>query len=270
MRRSLKAQESERLPDIGKKMTCAVVIYFAPHFPTFTNPILSSKFRTFLEASDVCVLEWTDKWTKYEPELESLFNQLSRGERTWVKSRRLGRGLNAFDRELQNALRGRNRRIVLERSPVEYVFIQEGDVIALAQSSLLNEAVSLYKRQLMLLARNLVDREHALIKIIKELRTGKRLFVLRGADHERYLRNLLDREKISAECSTYEEPPLLRRLINSLTMGERIDDVDVQRVIYAMLHRRKGDYIEFVSLQKDAEAMTEAEVEARLSQPLDN
>jgi hypothetical protein len=192
-----------------------------------------------------------------------MFNQLSRGQSAWVKSRRLDRDLNPFDRELQNAMRGENKRIILERSPVEYPFIQEGDVIALARAKRLEDAVALYKSQLGILVQNLTKRDQAIVKMLKALRSG-RLFVFRGADHERYVRYLLDEQSITASCITYEEPLLFRRLIGNLSMGEQIADVDIQRFIYVMLNRRQGDYMEFVALQKDAMAMTDAELQARL------
>ena len=98
------------------------------------------------------------------------------------------------------------------------------------------------------------------------MKKAKRLFVLRGADHERYLRSLLGSKSITAKYITYEKPPLLRRLIGSLMMGEQIDNGDVQRVIHALERRQKGDYVEWVSLQKKSELMTGEELQARLSQ----
>jgi hypothetical protein len=242
-----------------------IVIYFAPHFPSFTEPIVSPRFRAFLEACNVCVLEWGDRWTTYEPELESLFNRLSRGELRWVVSRRLGRTLNPFDAQLQNAIRGTNREITLERPPVEYVFIEEGDVTSLAREGRLGEAVSLYRSQLRLLIWNLNDRDRALVQLLKKLRTTTNLFVFRGADHERFLRHALSEENIGATWYVYEEPPLLRRLIGSLSMGEQVSDADLQRVIFAMTQRRTGDYPEFVRLQREAETMSQLDVLSRFS-----
>jgi hypothetical protein len=212
------------------------------------------------------VLEWADKWTSYEPELESLFNELSRGQATWVISRRLGRQLNPFDKELQNALRGINKRIVLERSPVECVYIREGDVVELAKAKRLNEAVSLYVNELKILAQNLVKRDDALVQMLERMsKTSRRIFVSRGADHELYLRSLLDQESIAAECIAYEKPPLLRRLITSLTIDKQISEIDVERVIWAMRSRQRNDYLEFVALQEKAQSMTEKELLERLS-----
>lgn len=245
--------------------TSDIVIYFAPHFQTFTDSVVSPRFRTLLEACDVCVLEWADRWTAYEPDLESLFNQLSRGEIRWATSRRQG-NLSPFDGELQNSIRGRNKEIVLERSPVEYPIIQEEEKVnALAGSNRLDEATSLYRNQLRILIWNLIDRDRALVELLRKLRLGRKLFVFRGADHERYLRNALDRGSIAYSCYTYEEPPLLRRLMSSLSMGEQISDIDLQRVIYAMSRRQRDDYPEFVRLQKEAEAMSESEILSRFS-----
>lgn len=58
---------------------------------------------------------------------------------------------------------------------------------------------------------------------------------------------------------------MLRRLMGSLMMGEQIDNVDVQRVIHALERRQKGDYIEWISLQKESELMTGEELQARRS-----
>jgi hypothetical protein len=202
----------------------------------------------------------------YEPELESLFNRLSRGQTTWVKSRRVGRNLNPFDKELQNALRGSNKKVVLEQPPVEYAFISENDVIDLAKAKRLKEAASLYKRQLSSFSQNLVKRDDALVEMLEHVsKESKRLLILRGADHELYLRSLLDRESITAKSIAYEEAPLLRRLISSLTMGKQVNEIDVQRIIHAMVHRQKGDYPEFLSLQAKAESMTEKELLASLT-----
>lgn len=250
------------------KMPSSIVIYFAPHFPTFTDPVDSSIFRRYLDVCDACVLEWADRWTAYEPDLETLFNQLSRGDIEWVVSKRLGRVLNRFDEAVQNALRGRNKRVLLERSPVEYPFIQEREVITLARSRRLNEATALYKSQLNTLVQNAIERDRAIVEMLRAVGPG-RFFVFRGADHERYIRNLLAQERITATCITYEEPPLLRRLIGALTIGEDIADVDVQRVIYAMLHRQRDDYLEFVSLQNAAEEMSQGELELRLNSGID-
>lgn len=135
--------------------------------------------------------------------------------------------------------------------------------MALAASQRLDDATLLFKTKLELLAQSMVRRDNALVETFEE--EGKkagRLFVFRGADHERYLRNLLDRKSIAARWVTYERPPLLRRLIGSLTMGERVDDMDVQKVIYALIRRRKDDYFEFVSLQTEAESMSAQELQA--------
>lgn len=176
---------------------------------------------------------------------------------------RLGGDLNPFDRELQKVLLGRNKKIVLERTNVEYVYIPEGDIMALARSKRLNEATSLFKTKLELLAQSMVKRDNALVDTFEEEgKTAKRLFVFRGADHQTYLRSLLDQKSIAAQWITYEDPTLLRRLIGSLTMGEHIADTDVQRVVYALTRRSSDDYLQFVSLQKEAESMTDQEVQA--------
>ena len=139
-------------------MSSIIVLYFTPHFDSFTDPLLSPKFTEHFHACDTFILEWALPWYSCEPELESSFNELSRGERDWVKSRMLGRDLNPFDRKLQEVLRGRRKRIVLERSPVEYVNVSEGEVIALARFGRLNEAISLYAAQLKNFADSMVKK----------------------------------------------------------------------------------------------------------------
>lgn len=243
-----------------------LTLYLAPHFPKFPTPVLSPKFRSNYERCDAFILEWAAPWERYERDLEASFNKLSRGQVQWVRSRmaaRLGGDLPPFDKELQNVLRGSNRRIVLERTNAEYVDIPETEITNLAMSKRLKDATSLFKTKLEQLAKNITSRDNELVRIFEEEgKKEQRLFVFRGADHETYLRSLLDQKSIAAQWITYEEPPLLRRLIGSLTMSEHIADTDVQKVIYAMTRRTSDDYLEFVSLQKQAESMSEQEVQA--------
>ena len=239
-------------------------IYLAPHFPNFPNPVRSPAFKSSYEKCRVFILEWAAPWQTYEPELELSFNMLSRGQVQWVRSRlalRLGGDLPPFDRELQGVIRGSNRKIVLERTNAEYVYVPEADIMNLATSKRLNDATTLFKTKLEELTRNIVSRDNDLVEIFREEgKKERRLFAFRGADHETYLRSLLDQKSISAQWLTYEERPLLRRLICSLTMGEQVADIDVQRVIYAMTHRTSDDYLGFVSLQKQAESLSEQEI----------
>jgi hypothetical protein len=243
-----------------------LTLYFAPHVSNFPQPVLAPEFRSNYERCDVFLLEWALPWEKYEPELELSFNRLSRGEVQLVMSRmaaRIGGELPPFDRELQRVIFRRKKRIMLERTCVEYVYIPEGDIMGLATSGRLDEATALYKNGLEQLAQNIVKRDNELIETLEEEgKERRKLFVFRGADHERHLRGLLDLKSIAHRCVTYENPPLLGRLIGSLTMGEHVDDLDVQRVIYAMTHRTKDDHVEFVSLQKRAESLSIEELQA--------
>lgn len=243
-----------------------LTLYFSPHFPKFPEPVLSAEFRSNYERCDVFFLEWATPWEKYEPELESSFNRLSRGQVRSVMNRmsaRIGGELPPFDKELQKVIFGRNKRLVLERTNAEYVHIPEAEIMRLATSGRVDEATALYKTGLKQLAQNIVKRDNELVETLEEEgREGRKLFVFRGADHERHLRSLLDLKSIAARCVTYENPPLLGRLIGSLTMGEHVDDLDVQRVICAMTHRTKDDHVEFVSLQKRAESLSNEELRA--------
>lgn len=241
-----------------------LAFFCTPHFPNFPDPILFPEFVSGYRACDVFLLEWAvGAWEKYEPELELSFNKLSRGEVRSVMSRfavRIEGELPPFDRELQKLIFGKNKRIVLERTKAEYVSVSEGDIMNLAASGRMDEAVALYKSRLEQLAENIVKRDNELVETLKEEQgKGEKLLVFRGADHERHLRSLFERK---AQWVIYGRPPLLGRLIGCLTMGEQVDDLDVERVIYAMTHRKTNDYTEFLRLQKAVESMSEEQLQA--------
>jgi hypothetical protein len=156
----------------------------APHFPNFIDPVLSPSFKSNYERRRVLILEWAAPWQRYELDLEASFNKLSPSQMQWVRSRmpvRLGGDLPPFDAELQNVIRGSNRRIVLERTNAEYVYVPDADIMNLATSKRLIDA-TLFKTKLLELAGNIVSGDNDLVEIFR--REGKkegRLLVFRGA-----------------------------------------------------------------------------------------
>ena len=156
----------------GSESDNGLAFFCAPHFPNFPDPVLSPEFVSSYRKCDVFLLEWAvGTWEKYEPELELSFNKLSRGEVRSVMSRfaaRIGGELPPFDRELQKVIFEKNKRIVLERTKVEYVYICESDVMNLAATGRVDYAVALYKRGLEQLAQNIVKRDNELVETLKE------------------------------------------------------------------------------------------------------
>jgi hypothetical protein len=240
------------------------VAYFVPHWETFPDPVRSSDFATNLERCDTFVLEYAQQWMSIEPDLETNYSKLARGEIRRVRGGMLEQAnylLKPFTDELQEKIYGCNKRILLERPPVDYVETREAQIARLIKSRQFDEAISFHKSRQLDLANSMAQRDDALLDlVVGQVREGKRVFVFRGAAHERYLTALFSRELSMPRVLRFEDPPLSVRIVSALTMNEKVDDLDFLRVIYALVNLRNSHYGTYLNLQKEAEAMSDKEL----------
>jgi hypothetical protein len=188
-------------------------------------------------------------WLSEDPDLESHYNQLSRGEIEDIPEKPppgsiedqleiLPPEKRDFTAELVDALRLRG----------------------------VDDAVALCKQQQQRFATSMVQRDCAFARLIMtQLSSGAKLFTFRGAAHEPWLCRLLDLEGVRARLLRFAEPSLQERLVAPLTIGATISEADVLRHLYWVLNLRKDDYEEMMALGKRAEATSECDIRSYLT-----
>ncbi len=243
-----------------------IAFYFAPHWETFPNPIRSSDFCTSLERCNIFLLEYSEQWMVQEPDLECKYNRLAHGEIRRIREGMLARAdylSKPYTDELEEKIHGCNKRILLERPTGPYVDTEEKQIAQLIKSGQVDEAISLDKNRQHDLANSMVQRDDSLVDLIEEQIREKRLFVLRGAAHERYVTSLFGGKLSMPTVLRFEKPPLSVRLVGALTMSETVDDLDFLRHIYALV-QCDSDYLTYLNLQKQAESMSDNELRISL------
>jgi hypothetical protein len=251
-------------------------IYFTPHLSWHPEELSQKGFLTSFDACDTFLLEMAKQWLWQEPDLEADYNRLSVGEIDEIPSERLGEiekalGGHEFEERLKEKIHRSKKRIVLERIPVPPVRVEKfnSQLVDKLVKCGVSEAVALCRDQRQRIASNMIQRDTALLELIRaELAAGRRLFSFRGAAHEQFLCHLLGRRGIDVKAIRYDEPSVLERLATAMTMGKQAEDVDVQRSLYWILSAQKleGDYDGMMAISRRAESMNENQLLSELEQ----
>jgi hypothetical protein len=241
-----------------------LVICFAPHFPDFPDPLLATDFETNFEQCDTFILDYAEQWMEDDPDRELRYNELSAGRLKYVLP--IGcpeeTPLEPFTKQLQDTIRGKGKRVILEQSPVPFAAPSMADIREQLFLGEVDSALAMFREQQETFARGMMERDQALISgiIEREIKTGAKLFLFRGAAHHRYVCKLLNDPSI--QVIQYADPPLSERVVAALMMGESVPPLDFLRVLYSEYNRR--GYQNWIALQKETESLSEQQIRAAL------
>lgn len=253
-----------------------LVIYFSIHPPTYPEPLRTETFLINFSACDIFIMENTEQWLTECPELESQYNCLSNGGIGVIIPQKVMGEIenmlpneppNEFQKQLEATIHCRERSIILERTPVPYLKVE--DFPRELQNALktgLEEAVKCCKLQLREWAANMNQRDDTLLDLIcEQLKGNAKVFVFWGAAHEKYLSKLLNEKKISFIPERFCSPMLEERVLFPLTIGEQLDETDVLRWLYVQVTRQNGDFEKVRTLMEKADAMDKKQLRFELT-----
>jgi hypothetical protein len=220
-------------------------------------------------------MENTEQWHTKCCDLESQYNRLSNGGA--IDEIIPCEGKDSIEHQLppsefEKVLRGKihcsERTVILERSPVPYLETKNfhTDLKNTLEQTGLDGAVKLCETQLQELAANMNQRDKALLDLIcKQLKGNAKVFVFRGAAHERYLSKLLNEKKILFTPVRFCQPTLEERVLFPLTMEEQLDETDVLKWLYVQVTRHNGDFEKLRTLMEKADAMDKKQLRFELT-----
>jgi hypothetical protein len=253
-----------------------LTIYFSIHSESYPEPLLDARFQDNFRNCNTFIMENAEQWQTKCCDLESQYNRLSNnaiGEiipcqgKDTIEQQLAALPPSKFEKALRDTIRCKERSIILERSPVPYLKIEEyPGKLQFALETGLEGAVELCKKQLLELAANMKQRDDALLDLIcKQLKGNAKVFVFRGGAHEKYLNKLLDERKILFTPVRFCQPTLEERVLFPLTIGEQFDETDVLRWLYVQVNRQNGDFEKLRTLMEEAEVMDKKRLESKLT-----
>ena len=251
-----------------------LTIYFSLHHRNDASPLLCEKFQTNFKMCDVFIMENACQWQLKRLELQEQYNRLSNGASV-VPTKPNGDPysiearlpLSKFEKQLQDIIHCSERSIILERSPVPYVKVEDFPIrLQNALKIGVKDAVQLCKSQQQQLAASMIQRDDALINLISEQLSGNvKVFVFRGASHEEYLSRRLRATNIRFTTERFCPRVLEERVTVPLTIGQQLDETDVLKWVYVQVNRQNDDFEQLRLLMTKADTMGKEQLEIELA-----
>jgi len=244
-------------------MGANLTIYFATHHPTYPDPILSKKFVSLFMDCQTFILECAERWQETDRDRENRYYQLSQGTLNPTGALSLREGIlnnladDKFTMGMQQVLFGKKKEIRLEQPPLDPSVDHLLDIRYELELGNVNAAISVYRKQFEDMASSMTVRDDELVGNILNaaLKSDKTVLVFRGAAHERYLSNMLERESIKATAFRYEKPSLVERILFSLTENRNPSEEEFMRSLLADLADTTKDYRTLLSNHAKYETM---------------